>query len=58
MSLNTMIPATPSGKIVNWLTLISVILVIAFIADHYWGKDDLFGIAKKKTDYYTPQTTV
>jgi hypothetical protein len=49
MSVDKLIPTTPKGNIVGWLSLISVILVIAFVVDTYWGHGDLFGLAKKKT---------
>ena len=49
MDLENVIPAAPKGKLMAWLTVISVILVIAFIADNYYGKGDMFGLVKSKT---------
>jgi hypothetical protein len=54
MILDKVLPTAPTGKLMSWLTVISVILVIAFIADSYLGKGNLFGLIKKKTATPTP----
>lgn len=48
MSLDKMIPAAPKSNIIGWLTLISVLLIIVFVYDNYFGKGDFFGLSKKQ----------
>jgi len=47
MSVDAKLPKAPSGNIAGWVAFISLVLVGAFVVDHYWGKGDLFGLAKK-----------
>lgn len=51
--IDAVLPKAFSGKTVEWLTFFSVLLIIGFVVDNYWGKGDLFGLAKKKS--VTPQ---
>jgi len=52
MSLDKMIPAPPSvtkWHLLGWLSVISVVITLVAFYDFYFGKGDLFGMAKKKT---------
>lgn len=47
MSFDKALPSVPKGNIAGWLSFISVILILAFVVDTYWGSGNLFGLAKK-----------
>lgn len=49
MNIASAVPGAPSGKIASWIAFASFVLIIAFVVDNYWGKGDLFGLAKKTT---------
>lgn len=55
MNIDNLIPTPPKGKLFIWLSLISVILIIVFVYDQYWGKGNFFGLAKTTS---TSNTTV
>lgn len=55
MKIDDLVPKPPQGKIFMWLSLISVVLIIVFVYDAYWGRGDFFGLAKTTS---TSNTTV
>ncbi|MDD3739144.1 MAG: hypothetical protein PHP31_07620 [Lentimicrobiaceae bacterium] len=61
MKIDDLVPKPPQGKIFMWLSLISVVLIIVFVYDAYWGRGDFFGLAKTKTtsttNLITPNAT-
>ena len=50
MSLDKSLPSVPNGKLAGWLAFFSVVLILGFVIDTYWGNGNLFGLAKKKTE--------
>jgi len=56
MNLDSLIPVTPSKKIVNWMIVLLFVILLAVIIDYYWGKGNMFGLAKKKNMIDAPKT--